>query len=527
MLPISSKPIQLNKSQAKVFRVNANVCHNLWPRAEGKSSIIGMRLTWLNERMPRSQVILYTDTYERHEQVIIPNITSFMTNEMGLIEDQDFVVGKKPPDHWVKPYIQPRKFDRVISFSDGLAVCQGSSFKDGSVNGFNAQAAIIDETKFVRQDRIKSQLYRALRGQFNKYGHLPEYRSVWTFSDKYQGDIGWILDLRDKQDMKLVNAVDTMQLRIIEWTELMNGAKLREDKNTYYKYRKMIIETDSRLNAVRKELVYVCDPAPFGNLEILGEKYYRDARRDCKTMYEYEIAVLNRDPNKAEFAFYPELTEENFYDRTDDVDPDKPLAIALDWQWRICPLVVGQMAPLGDNKYRTLNIVRAMHVLHPEGIVQVIKLFADAYKTHRKKVVFFLYDKTATGKDPARDEFYKIVQRELRKYGWSVIGKHMGQPPDHDIKHSKMKGILKHRGERGVMINKNTTVILTKCLYAAGTKIGAGGRTMKNKDDEKNLNIPAELTTDYTDAFDQLVWGAVELKLVGNTAGGMIDIRTG
>src|SRR5205085_7863602 len=104
----------------------------------------------------------------------------FISNEMGLKENHDYVRFKKPPDHWVKPLIQPGKFDRVVSFSTGFVLCCGASGEDGSVNGFNAQSAIIEETKFVNRKRIKSQLFKALRGGLKRFGHLPEYRSVWS-----------------------------------------------------------------------------------------------------------------------------------------------------------------------------------------------------------------------------------------------------------------------------------------------------------------------------------------------------------
>jgi hypothetical protein len=65
--------------------------------------------------MPRSQCLLFSDTYDRLETRIVPNIVGFLTEKMGLIEGVDFVKYKRPPEHWQKPLIPLDKYDRVIS----------------------------------------------------------------------------------------------------------------------------------------------------------------------------------------------------------------------------------------------------------------------------------------------------------------------------------------------------------------------------------------------------------------------------
>lgn len=508
-----TKQVYLNRSQAIINLVNPNVCHVMAPRASGKTSIIGARLVHLNKVMPRSQILLYSDTFERLVNITWPAIQLFLQEELGLIEDVDYVVFKKPPEHFKKPYIVPRKFDRVVSFSDGLCLIMGCSFKDGSVNGISAQAAIIDETKYVREDRIKSQLYRALRGNFKRFGHLAEYRSVWSFTDKYQGDVRWIMKLRDQQNMKVVNAVLFLQLEVIRLQGKMKEAAAAQNKTWYYKLKNQVLTLEAKMLKVRKEMVFVCDALPFENMEALGEKFYRDQKRDCKSIYEYNTAVLNHDPNKVEHNFYPDLTDRRFYSSTNDVDPDRPLSIALDYQWRILPLVVGQRGVLGDADTSSFNIVRAMHTLYPSGLKEVVQMFCDTYKDHGCKVVQYVYDKTAVGKDPRGDSFRDIVVGVLEANRWAVDEVYIEQP-DHDIKYEEMRTILQTDGAQSVMINRDTTKYLVKSLNGAGTLTGSGGRTQKDKRAEKNLNIPAEEGTDYSDAFDQLIWAGVKLDVL-------------
>lgn len=514
--------INLNRSQAMIHVINANVTHCLWPRATGKTEGgAGPRIIHLSEVMPRSQIIFASDTFKRIEETLIPNVLNFIANEMGIKENEDYVVFKKPPDHWTKPLIVPKKFDRVISFKSGLVLCCGATSVDGSFNGFNAQAAIIDETKWVKEDRIKSQLFKALRGAFKYFGHLPEYRSVWTFTDKYEGDIKWILKLRDQQDEKLIKAVFTMALKVEEWKKEM---LTHTSSATKAFYNKKIIEAETKLNAIRKELIYVSDAKPFENIENLGEKYYRDAKRDCKSIHEYNIAILNKDPTQAEHTFYPTLTDDNLYESDDDVQKDKPLIIAIDYNWRINPLVVAQLTGLHNSEYASLNIVRSMHVLFPDGLNELIDMFAKSFVDHEQKLVYYVYDKTAIGKDPARESFNVIVKKRLRLNGWRVQEVYIGEPPEHDIKFEKIKMMLNKRGANSINLNKLTNHQLLLCLQQAGT-INTNGKTQKDKRPEKDPNFPAEEATDYTDAFDQILWACNELKVVKPSSSTSASIR--
>src|SRR5438874_11568334 len=99
-----------NKSQSKVKLVNANVCYFIAPRASGKTHAIGDRIEQLNDAMPRSQIILFSDTFKRLEERIVPNILGYFINEAFMIEGEDFVVFKKPPDHFEKPLIPLKEF---------------------------------------------------------------------------------------------------------------------------------------------------------------------------------------------------------------------------------------------------------------------------------------------------------------------------------------------------------------------------------------------------------------------------------
>lgn len=508
--------VNLNKSQGRIHIINANVTHFLGPRATGKTQGgIGPRVLNLSKVMPRSQSVLYSDTFERLEGVIVPAITSFLSNEMGVVEDRDFVVFKRPPQNWIKPVIEPRKFDRAISFNSGFVIMCGSSHKDGSVNGINAQSAIVDEIKYVRQDRIKSQLYKALRGQFKQWGHLPEYRSVWSFTDKYEGDIEWILQLRDQQDNQLIKAVFTKALQVIQWkNELAEMEKSGVSDSTLYRMKCKIVEVEFKLNQIRKELVYVCDAEPFENIDVLGEKYYRDAKRDCKTEEEYNVAILNKDPGKVEHPYYPDFTEENQYEDMDEVLHDKPLIIAMDYNWRIISLEVAQISKLPERDNVSLNILGSVHAVEPKaGIPECIRLFDELMDGQRKRVVYYVYDSTAIAKDAGRDSLKDIVIKELRMRKWAVRKIYIRDSLDHSVRFHRTKDWLTHRGSMQIMVNKYRAEALINSIDRTGA-ITSGGKTRKDKRSETNLKIPAENAPHHTEAMDQLLCAVLERKMI-------------
>lgn len=515
MMENDVKEINLNRSQSLIHAVNANKTVCLWPRAGGKTTGgQGPRITRLSEVMPRSQVILFSDTFERLHDRIVPNIMSFITNEEGLIEDLDFVVFKKPPTHFMQPLIKLEKFDHVISFSTGFALCCASQKVSGSANGYNAQALIVDEAKFVKRETITTEVIPALRGAQNYFGHLPEYRSQWFFSDKWGGDIKWLQDNKKLMNQKLIDAVIRMQVELLN---LQEEQEQYSSTRTIYKYQSRIIELENKLNRIRKELVFVSDADPYENLINVGEKYFRDLKRDLSKL-EFDVAILNKDPDRVEFTFYPGyIPEIHNYKIKDDICLTKPITVALDYQWRITPLVAAQFHQLPGSEYTTLNIISAIDSLDEQrgGIDSTVDLFCKQMREYGYVFnrVNYVYDHTAIGKSPANDPFFILVQKAFIRNGWLVNLIYIAQASEHDLRFASMKNMFNKNGDDAVRFNQDHTVYLRQSIQLAET-VSVNGKTKKDKSKEKRLSTPARETTDYSEALDQLLWAALELRLI-------------
>jgi hypothetical protein len=507
------KETELNRSQALVHLINANVTYCLWPRASGKTSGgIGPRILHLSEVMPRSQVLMVADSFERIEKVLWPGIEAYLNAELGLVADIDYVVHKKPPEYWAKPYFIPAKYDHVICFATGFCLCEVSLNVSGSGNGYNAQAVIADEVKYFDELKFKSEVRPAIRGGSKRWGHLPEFQSMWFFTDKFPSkgaNIHWVLSKKKEANKEDADIIYTLQLAVLRLQEEIGQVTSNE---AIYDRLKKIDLYEEVMREKRMDLVYYSDALPYENFENLGEKYFRDLKRDL-TKYEYEVAIENKDPDKAITPFYPDLSPVHFYKSKADYDPNKALIITLDYQYSITPVVTGQFGRLAGSAYTTLNGIRSMHVLHPLGITGALTNWCDDFKYHNLKLVYYLFNQTAVGRSPYGTTFKDTVVNFLTQNGWAVVEKYMGDTPDHDIKYEVIKKHLTNNADGAPRLNEDTNFYLKKSLEMTDAVL-VNGKTKKDKSSEKSKKTPPEFSTHYSDAWDDLVWGACELKLV-------------
>lgn len=540
----NAKQIDLNRSQALIQLINANVCFCVWPRAGGKTTGgIGPRVLNLSEKMPRSQCLLVADSFERISKVLWPAIENFLSEELGMVPDVDFVVHKKPPEQFIKPYFIPAKYDHVISFSSGFCLCEVSLEVSGSGNGYNAQAVIGDEIKYWDEKKFKSEVRPAIRGGKKLWGNIPEFQSMWFFTDKFPSkgaDLTWVLNKKAEVNHEAVNIIYTLQLESLRLQQVVKAiddeitqktleekyeecAVLEKQKTSN---KKKIDDYEERMRKRRMDLIYYSDALPYENIEQLGEKYFRDLRRDL-TKYEYDIAIENKDPDKAMKPFYPDLNDEHYYESKVDCNPNVPLIIALDYQYMISPVVVAQYDQLPDSAYKTLNFIRSLHTLYPHGIADAIKLFCETFEHYPSRHVMYVFDSTAIGRSPHGKTFMDLVHDNLILHGWTYTDIFTGDTPDHDDKYQRFKYWFAVKTEQAIRINKIYNADMITALEKTSAKT-VNGKNQKDKSSEKeNSPVPAQHATHYSDTWDQIVWAGNEMQMIPLSDFTGMDIRIG
>lgn len=504
---IDSVEVDLLPTQAMVQIINANRTYCAWPRGSGKTSAgIGPRFLHLSKMMPKTQVLLFSDTYERLWDRVVPNFTNFLSSDLGLIDGVDYVKYKRPPANWEKPFIQLDNFEKVISFATGMAICLVSLHVPGSANAFNAQAAIGDEVKYCDEQKIDTEVLPAIRGNKKMqqlFGELPEFLSVWMFTDKFSSKIKWYLKKRELVDHEAIEMVYAWQMEIFKLQEQIDNC---DDEKEIKKLSAICKRYTIVANSLRKRLVYFSDMRPYENKATLGEDYFKVMRRTCRSQMEYEVAIENKDPDKVEHCFYPTFTQLNKYKGIKDYDINKPFYAAMDWQFRITPMPLAQIGTLPDCVYETVNVIDYVYVLEPKGIVHCVDLFCDKYHGHMCKEVNFIYDHTAIGRNSLLMNFVDKAKESFEKNGWNIIQHYIGQAPDHDIKFENIKKWLSNDTEYAVRLNEVTCNDLIKSIEQSPS-IMVKGKTAKDKKTEQDNNFPAQESTHGSDAFDMLLIG--------------------
>lgn len=506
---LNSISVNLHDSQALIQLVNPNVLYALWQRAGGKTGGgIGPRFVHLNNTMPRSQILLFSDTYDRLRKRIVPNITHFMTEKLGLVEGVDFVKYKRPPEYFEKPLIPLDDYEHVISTSFGTALCLVSLRVEGSANAYNAQAAIGDEVKFCDEASINTEVIPALRGEAKRWGHLPEYLSSWMFTDKFGPHTKWLLQKKKLVDWKAIEAVYAMQMQILQWqAEMQNFTS----SATIAAYQKKINDYTQAANNIRKNLIYVSEMKPYENLQTVGERFFRMQKRIC-TPYEFNVALLNHDPDKVEQTFYPMFSSQNKYAGIEDYQSDQPFIVAMDYNFRIAPMPVVQLSKLPGSDYTTINFINALYTLYPEGMKHTIKNFCELYKDHQCKEVHYIFDHTAIGRNTLLTTFKDAFVKFFTDEGWTVHEHYIGEAPDHDIKYENFKEWFVNQSDLAIKINRITGEQMIKSIEQSPAII-QNNITKKDKRTERDAKFPAEDSTHFSDAFDMILIGVLQFDV--------------
>jgi hypothetical protein len=188
-----------------------------------------------------------------------------------------------------------------------------------------------------------------------------------------------------------------------------------------------------------------------------------------------------------------------------DLDRDKPICIAFDYNANINWLVAGQKQGI---KMLTL---KSFYVKYERKIREVVQDFCEYYRFHNSKQVVYYYDNTALGTNYAvgDDDFASVICTEFERLKWSVDRVHLGNPVPHRDKHRMIYAAMKGQHYHFPMFNRPNNEALLLAMENTGVKITSQG-FQKDKSGEKLAESEEDLLqhrTDGTDAWDTLFIG--------------------
>lgn len=510
----------LNPAQQDFLTVGARDNYIIGSRGVGKSDgIDSMSLLRYVTSMPGSTGGLLSPTYKKLRQNTLKAIITGL-RRYGLKRDVHYVIGKKPDK---RLGFLPNKqeiidYENLIYFWTGSVAVMISLDGPMSANSMNLDWICAFEARYLNFTKVTEEVVPAVRGGREYFGNCAWHHGKTFTTDMPQlKSESWILEKEKECDPALINMIRTIHRKAKE---------MKEKESTYspsYYDRKMK-EYRTMIRQFRSAATYFAEYDVFWNLEILGERYIADKKREL-TPHSFMRQIGNRRPGRVENGFYSALNINHYYEKSNhsylhtldyedvphdcradgDLDPSKYLVIANDYNSAINWLVVGQVYA------RELRTVNKFYVKTPRKLKDVVEEFCDYYDPFPRKEVVYYYDTTATPESAATDEtFADIVIKLLRKRGWKVKAINIGQPMKHHKKHLMIDRALKGDPEfRMPTFNKDNTYELLVAMENAGVRVNKNGFE-KDKSAEKKPDSelePDQYKTHGTDAWDTMFIG--------------------
>ena len=529
--------VYFNNPQRLTQLIGANISVIVAGRRTGKTDSIAAPFVLRNmQRMPGSTGGIVVPTFKHGLTNTLPGLFAAW-KRWGYIRGIHYVIGRKPPKTFAKPIIEPAEYEHVISFYNGSCAVIISQDRPGSSNSLTLSWLLIDEAKFIDYNRLKDETLPANGGIKSHFGKHSCNHSILILSDMPQTQKGsWFLHYKEKMDVEVIRAIEGLVYDIWKLKERMKSLKAKGEevpKAMLYQLR----HKDRQLNQLRSVATYYKEYSSIENLQLLGENYIRQMKRDL-TPLTFQTSILCQRIGIAKDGFYSSMREKHKYDASNfeyldeiaqsfyedednsqfsivnsqldcradrDCNPLAPICIGMDYNANINWIVAGQ--PSG----RRLNVLKSFYVKFERKLPALIDDFCSYYQFHQNKTVVFYYDTTALGSNYAVNEqdFRWVIIHEFERHGWQVQDVYLGNPMRHDEKYLLINQAFQGKQRLMPFFNRQNNDDLILAVQAAGVTRGRNG-FRKDKGGEKLAETEEdrlEHRTDGTDAFDTLYIG--------------------
>jgi len=521
-----------NKGQLYLHELSPNsktlVASRRWGKSDG---LTGPDLLYDVQHMPMSVGWLYQATYKQLLSRTLPAALAFL-KRYGYLEDYHYFVGRKAPK-WMKfemPYIQPNEWDHCIHFYNGTVIHMLSQDVRFSANSLTADWGKVDEGRSIKKEKMFEEAIPTLSGSNPIFEKCHKWKGITIVSDMPTSKQGqWVVDMEKRMDPELIATIEN------------TIAEINRIRTQYHHMPELPANAEKEIRKQQSELFFLRRHAflykefdTIDNIELLGEDYIKEQKRNLPPVI-FQTSIMNKRIRKLTDGFYPNLDPDiHYYDaynnsyidnlRTDkgtldlkkigeenclsdgDIDPDIPLAIALDYNANINWIITGQRV---EPEMRTLS---SRFVKFNKKLRALCAEWCDYYKYMVNRDVIYYYNETALEKGYADEEsesFAEIVYNVLTNHNWNVQMVFMGKTWKHKLKHQYIDDALTGKKYLFPRFNRQNNEYLLPAMEMTGTRYGKYGFE-KNKAGEKFAETeddPLELRTDGTDAWDDLFIG--------------------
>lgn len=533
-------PVYFNRPQMLAQFIAARTTVIVAGRRTGKTdSIAAPYALKMMQRMPGSTGGIVVPTFKHGLTNTLPGLFAAW-ERWGYKKGIHYVVGKRPPKFFEKPITEPHDWEQVVSFYNGSIAVILSQDRTGAANSLTLSWLLIDEAKFIDPERLHNETFPANGGIKTHFSRHSFNHAVLILSDMPQSKKGsWFLeyekDMIKPRNLDVIRAIEAgvyEQWRLKQ--KILDMRKRGVEPPAYL--RGHLRRLDEGINQLRSVATYYREYSSVENVQLLGEQYLRDMKRDL-TPLTFQTSIMCQKIGIARDGFYSSMKEDHKYNASDfeyldligyDFQPDamdcradrdldrlRPICIGMDYNANINWIVAGQP----DERLGRLNILKSFYVKYERKIPALVADFCQYYTHHRCKTVVFYYDSTALGSNYAvnRIDFRYTIIDEFRRHGWEVVPIPLGNPMRHDEKYHLINQGFQGKNRLTPYFNRQNNDDLILAIQSAGVSRGAKG-FRKDKSGEKLAETEddrLELRTDGTDAFDTLYIGCEKRRYSG------------
>ena len=535
----------------------AKTKYALMSRASGKSFITGYEIDENVRLMPRGITTVTQATIGQALTKTLPSAFK-MLELLGYkrydpkTQTGDYVVCRRPPEGWYRPYEHVMNTDYLISFSNGHCLYILSQATNS--RGPNADYNISDEALTLDKEQFDQEVAPTNRGNEHIFGRhstrplLKHHGNTFLSSMAYTPEQKWLLDpasyYEEERGIHLVdewNKIVSLQLQLIDAQVNREVSLFKDIWNEIQRKRRRIIPF------VSKDGILFLLGSIFDNIGNVGMNYVI-SQYNVMDKFSFMVEILNYIVDKIDHCYYNITDRHRYYHATNDsyirdfaenvdfnwkrlaeedsrmdmdCNPNKPLEITPDWGSSACFLEVAQCGHFDFSAKRLYpdrvvdNTINEFFVKREDtdGLTEVdalIDMFCRYYRFHPCKTVDFYRDRYGDARRANSKKTYnQCAIDRLMKNGWTVVQHvHRGmEPPQHD-KYLLWSYVLAETDTRYPIKRFNATKCKFILISMNNTRVrtGSDGRYEKDKRSERNGSIPAEEATHFGDCVDKRMW---------------------
>ena len=521
-------PTYFNRPQLMAQYVAARKTVIVAGRRTGKTdSIAAPYALKMMQRMPGSTGGIVVPTFKHGLTNTLPGLFAAW-RRWGYKKGVHFVVGRRPPKSFKQPITDPEDWEQIISFYNGSIAVILSQDRTGAANSLTLSWILVDEAKFIDPVKLYQETFPANGGIKTHFCRHSYNHASLILSDMPQSKKGsWFLECEKEMNVDVIEAIEAGVYEI--WRIKQKILEMRKNGVEPPAYlRNHLRRLDANINKLRATATYYREYSSVENIELLGEQYLRDMKRDL-TPLTFQTSIMCKKIGIARDGFYSSMKEDHKYNDSDfeyldtlgydyepsafdsradrDVNPYAPICIGMDYNANINWIVAGQP----DERLGRLNVLKSFFVKYQRKLPALIGEFCQYYAHHREKSVVFYYDTTALGSNYAVNDIdfrYTIIQ-EFERHGWHVNPVPLGNPMRHDEKYHLINNGFAGKNRLTPYFNRQNNDDLILAIQSAGVERGRLG-FRKNKAGEILAESEEDLLehrTDGTVAVDTLYIG--------------------